>query len=96
MAPAGTRFVVPVTQLETYVQCLRRGMLVHHVGAREDNLASRARAEALDADDPLDPLARGRLAHAVLAALDRFAEHADAASFISGVQLPVDGGWLTR
>ncbi len=81
-ASPGTRFVLPVTELESYVQCLRRGALVHQLGLREENIQSRRRAQELQGEDPIDPLARGRLAHAVLAAMDRHV--APARRFIDG------------
>ncbi|MBI3180015.1 MAG: PD-(D/E)XK nuclease family protein, partial [Deltaproteobacteria bacterium] len=70
-APVGTRFVLSVTGLETHVQCLRRGLFVHALGLSEPGFGERTLRWPTDdeREPPLDPRARGRLAHAVLAAL---------------------------
>jgi len=80
-APPGTRLALPVTQLETYLQCLRRGAFVHQLGLRELGREEETKLHAA-ADPPLDALARGRLAHAVLAALERRAEQASDRAFV--------------
>ncbi len=70
-SPLGTRFVLPVTTLETYVQCPRRGLFVHALGLSEPGFGERTLRwpAADDREPPLDPRARGRLAHAILAAM---------------------------
>ncbi len=81
----GTRFVLSVTELETYAQCLRRGALVHQLGLEERNIAARVREQQLAQEvDPIDPLARGRLAHAVLAGIERLSSYPDMRAFVEG------------
>ncbi|OGQ91068.1 MAG: hypothetical protein A2289_05230 [Deltaproteobacteria bacterium RIFOXYA12_FULL_58_15] len=71
----GTSLALPVTTVDTFMQCLRRGFLVHDLGLPEPAYGdARLRWPADDdRDPPLDPLSRGRLAHEVLSALDRAA-----------------------
>lgn len=82
--PDGARFELPVTQLQTYMQCLRRGSLRHDLKLPEpDEGGATIPVSADDREPPLDPLSRGRLAHSVLAALHRRTDHQSHGSFVA-------------
>jgi len=82
-APAGTRFWLPVTTFDTYVQCSRRGYFLHELNLSEPSpFGHNLGVEDTLADPPIDPLTRGRLAHAVLAGLDRLPAAAGSSAFI--------------
>jgi hypothetical protein len=78
---------LPVTTLETFLECPRRGFFVHDLQLSEPGLRpaeSGAGPESAPAwDKALSPIARGRLAHAVLAGIDRCARVEDAAAFVA-------------
>jgi hypothetical protein len=83
-APPGSVFALPVTSLETFLQCARRGFLVHDLRVPEPTFADpRLRWPAIDdRDPPLDALTRGRLAHSILAVLERCPTAEDAVAFV--------------
>jgi len=83
-AATGSTFALPVTALETFDQCPRRGFFVHDLRLPEPlEEDPRLRWSADDDRDPaLDPLSRGRLAHEVLAAMDRCSSSANTESFV--------------
>jgi hypothetical protein len=62
-----------VTTLETFLQCPRRGFFAHRLRLSEAGFADRQleRSASGALELPLKPLEAGRLAHAVLAAVDR-------------------------
>jgi ATP-dependent helicase/nuclease subunit A len=76
--------VLPVTTLETFLQCPRRGFLAHDLGLDEAGWSERRRQPPPDRDGetPLAPVARGRMAHAVLAAMHRCERPTDAGTFV--------------
>ena len=65
--------IVAATTLETFLQCPRRGFFAHELRLSEPGFPDHGLRWPLDEerDPPLTPLARGRLTHAVLAAMDR-------------------------
>lgn len=79
--PDGARFSLAVTELESLLQCLRRGALRAQLRVTEPGRPW-TRPEREGGDPPLDPLARGRLAHAVLARLDTAPSATDPAAFV--------------
>jgi ATP-dependent exoDNAse (exonuclease V) beta subunit len=81
--PAETRFVLPVTQIETYIECVTRGHLKHQM-----QLDTQIRR--VGQDEGKDARERGQLAHAVLAALDFVPEYATLEAFVDA-QLQVQG-----
>lgn len=76
--PAGTHFELTVTQLETLANPVASGSL-----EQAAHWQARAALAHPDRDPPLDPLQRGRLAHAVLAAVERRIEQPSVAVFIA-------------
>lgn len=110
-AAPGTRFELPVTHLETYMQCMRRGYWLHVLQQREPQpqwaaasvqdlsslgatashaLGNHSTVETMMGDTEatpftphVDPRSRGRIAHAVLAAMHRLdAHHDDVGAFV--------------
>jgi ATP-dependent helicase/nuclease subunit A len=83
-AAPGSVFALPVTAFDTFDQCPRRGYWLHDLRLPEPRGEDpRLRWPADDdRDPPLDPLSRGRLAHEVLAALERCGSLAAVESFV--------------
>jgi ATP-dependent helicase/nuclease subunit A len=79
--PDGARFSLAVTELESLLQCLRRGALRTQLRVTEPGRPW-TRPEREGGDPPLDPLARGRLAHAVLARLATAPSATDPDAFV--------------
>lgn len=76
------RLVLPVTDLAAYAVALERGAIAREWRASRAPGFDTARGFAVEHDPPLDPLARGRLAHVILAALHRRVEHRSDEAFV--------------
>jgi len=84
LAHAAARVRLPVTTLERYLTCPRRGFFVHDLRLQEQGTVigdwEAAEPEPLPL---LGPRARGRLVHAVLASIEQAPNHPTLAAFVA-------------